>query len=231
MQRRLTVSLAAQPSSARRAGSSSRPLARESNVDYDRVPSPKPVPRRGSAQSHADSHPRNRSGLRNEILDDDETPRGNNADANDDSFGQAADYEGQEDYPDAGDDGPSLHSRGNISFTELAQDDEDSVAERDQSPVLTKGKGRAEVQESDEEEGGGMEDDIAAGLEQLEEESQYDEEEEEQNSGPSNKKHRPDGDRSRSQSDPEPPKKPPTKSRPKMTKARISMHGMSVCEG
>jgi hypothetical protein len=116
-----------------------------------------------------------------------------------------------------------------MSFTELAQnDEEESVAEDDQSPILPridKGKRRAEVQEEPgEEEDVGIEDDIAAGLQEVEEERYNDEDEED--SGPSNKKHRRDEDRSPS----EPPKKPPKKTKPKRTKtqARISMYGKQL---
>ena len=175
--RNYLASLSALPSSVRRTGSSSRPLPRDSTIDYDRVPSPRPVSRHSSVQSGRNSRPLNPSKLQMEIRVDEGVSHGPIADSGADFFspvGIGRDYEdvGYPDGDDAPDDeSPSPSSRGNISFTALAQDDEDNMLEDDMSPVSSradKGKGRAHTQDSGEEdtrmEDDRTEEDMASGL-------------------------------------------------------------------
>lgn len=223
----------AEPSSARRVGSSSRPLPRGSAVDYDQVPSPKPVPRRSSAHLGRNPLPLRPSRLRQEVRDE-EIGSGPTAESGEDIFTPIGVEESREflEYPDRDDipesDSPSPSLRGNVSFTALAQDEEDNIPEEeDQSPVSSradKGKGRADARDSDEEDNE-IEEDIAAGLQEID--NVY-EDQEENEPGPSKKTMRRDKDLSSdSGASNKRPSNHPRKAQPKREKKppRISMYG------
>ncbi|KAF8495308.1 Mif2/CENP-C like-domain-containing protein [Gautieria morchelliformis] len=215
-------------SSPGRVGSLSRPLPRASNVDYDQVPSPKPVSRHSSTHSGGKFQPRHPSRLRKEVQDDEDNDRGPTTGSGRGIFTRIGHDHENTGYPGGDDllenDSPSPSSRGNVSFTALAQEDDDKVSEEDdQSPVSSradKGKRRAEVQDFGEEDAG-IEEEIAAGLQEIED---VYEEQDEDEPGPSRKKSRIDKDLSTSDS--EPPNKPSRKVQPKRTKKkpRISMY-------
>lgn len=158
---------------------------------------------------------------------------GRPADSGEDLFnpiGIEESHEALEYYDDGGvpeNDSPSPSSRGNISFTALAQDEKDTPEEEDQSPVSSradKGKGRAEAQDSGDEDTG-IEEDIAADLQEIED---VYEDQEQDEPGPSRKKSRKNN---RLSSDSEesnnPRNKPSRKTQPKRTQKqpRISMYG------
>ncbi|KAF8511134.1 hypothetical protein BU17DRAFT_69755 [Hysterangium stoloniferum] len=163
------------PSSAKRVGSSSRPLPRGSSVDYDRIPSPKVAPRRSSLKPRSTSQPLHPSRLRNEVqLDDDEehsSPRAANKSYTNGNRSQAGamediDFSGNNVSYEHEDD-PSL-SHNNLSFTALAEEEDEPILDMDNRmsstpPRDVKGKRKQRVVESDSD----MEEEITAGMEAI----------------------------------------------------------------
>jgi centromere protein C len=168
----------ATPSNSSRAGPSSRHMPRTSDVDFDKVPSPRP---RGSIRKSVG----HTSGLGPSNLSKSVRARDLNSDSDplDNDYG-GMDNNGLDDYsPQAGGSGGrSTHHE--TSFTMMDQDDDDDD-DRDQHnghggdeegdhqsplpPPLRRDKGKeralSEVPEEVEEE---VEDDIAQGLEEVE---------------------------------------------------------------
>lgn len=191
------------------------------------MPSPKLVSSHSSARLGQSSRPFNTSRLRNEIQDDDgisRTPIANSGEAPYIPLGmshgrESPGYPDDADIPENG--SPSPSSRGNISFTALAQDVEDDIPENedDQSPVSSRAdKGKGHVRDSGDEDSE-LEEDIATGLQELDD---VFEDKEHSEPVPSNKKAR--GHRGLSPSNSEPPNKK-TRSKRANKQPRISMYG------
>ncbi|KIJ26429.1 hypothetical protein M422DRAFT_180332 [Sphaerobolus stellatus SS14] len=175
----------AAPSSARRAGSSSRPLPASSTVDYDRIPSPKPNAQRSSAKPNGGSKPKTPSGLRSQLHFEDDVELGRDAleYPMDDSFAgdtthANTDYGGEDQSFE--NDQPSM-SHSNLSFTELARDEEDNLPnmseddddEEEPAPSTSRGKQRSVQQESDGEDHP-IEDEIADVMDAIDQEPEED---------------------------------------------------------
>ncbi|RDB22191.1 Centromere protein 3 [Hypsizygus marmoreus] len=174
------------PSNLSRNGSSSRPVARTSDVDFDQVPSPRP---RGSIRKSV-GHGPGPSSLSRSIhardLEQESDPPEN-------------DYDDLENggYNDQAGGSPNQDSPQGTSFTQMDQDDDDDEQddpvgqqeydEPEQEPTppparRDKGKGRATLSEVPEEPEDEVEDEIAKGLEdvqhqQYSDDDQADEEE------------------------------------------------------
>ena len=177
------------PTTVKRVGSTSRPVARTSDVDFDRIPSPKV-----RSQSKANYGP-GPSSLSKSISRRDVEPESDSPDeaGGYDDGGQdyadmdADDGNGGLDFDDYGPQESSPSSRRTpkqTSFTQMDQDDDEEEGEEDEPPEETptknkrdKGKGRAVVEEEQEDEE--VEDDIANGLDDVEQEHYSDDEEEE----------------------------------------------------
>jgi centromere protein C len=177
------------PTTLKRVGSS-RPVARTSDVDFDRIPSPK---FRSQSKANYGPGPSNlsKSISRRDVQPESDSPDEgggyddggqNNVDMDVDDGNGAFDFD---DYGPRESSPSSRRTPKQTSFAEMSQDDDEEEGEEDEPPEETptkdkrdKGKGRAVVEEELEDEE--VENDIANGLEDVEQEHYSDDEEEEE---------------------------------------------------
>ncbi|KAF8237718.1 hypothetical protein L208DRAFT_1375521 [Tricholoma matsutake] len=175
-----------QPSTPRRTSSSSRPVTRTSDIDFDQVPSPRP--RGSSRKSVSGPGPSNLSKsyhARDLQRDQDSDPPDNDAQ----DHGGMDDNDAFEDHgqPNGGPP-PQDSPQHQTSFTQMDQDDnenegeggqgdggheqEEEEEEEHQTPLpplrRNKGKERAVLPDVPEEEEEGLEDEIARGMQDVE---------------------------------------------------------------
>ncbi|KAG6887605.1 hypothetical protein C0995_014084 [Termitomyces sp. Mi166 len=150
---------------ANRNGSSSRTVARTSDIDFDRIPSP-----RSSRKSTGPGPSRLSSSY---VAPDDDSDDNDNAP----DYGYGGDYD---DQPDGSGDHDIPQG---TSFREMDQDDDEQQEQPDEEPEETpppskrdKGKGRATLSDVPEERESEIEDEIAQSLEDVRGQTYSDEE-------------------------------------------------------
>ena len=177
---------ASTPTTLNRVRLTSRPVARTSDVDFDRIPSPKA---RSQSKANYGPGPSNlsKSISRRHVEPESDSPDEgggyddggqDNVDMDmDDGNGGFDDYGPQESSPT-----PRRRTSKQTSFTQMDQDDDEEEGEEDEPHEETptknkrdKGKGRAVVEEEQEDEE--VENDIANGLEDVEQGHYSDDEE------------------------------------------------------
>lgn len=169
----------ATPSGSYRAGSSSRPVTRTSDIDFDKVPSPRP---RGSLRkSMGNGYDAGPSTLSQSMVHHDLFPPSD--DDEDDMNGGGMD-DGFDDYGAKERGGsPEPTSPHETSFSQMDQDEDNHEEQQPDEPPQTtspveNGKRREMTPEEEQEDEPEEEDHIAQGLEDIEQEPPSDEGEE-----------------------------------------------------
>lgn len=173
-------------SSVQRAGSSSRPVAQSSDVDFDKVPSPRDSPTLSHRRSLAQSRNSGPSHLSQSTVaqDDDEEPvdfdgpdfNGGGFDSDDDdppaqSFQQSRQHSQRR---------SSAHTSRRTSFTQMDQDEdeeEEQVERMTDNEPTPRAKGKRRDSGDVPEPSHDVEDDISHGLAQVDQEQFMDEDE------------------------------------------------------
>ncbi|CAA7271041.1 unnamed protein product [Cyclocybe aegerita] len=166
------------PTTAGRNRSSGRPVARTSEVDFDEIPSPRPLASSQRTMKNGGPGPSNlsRSTRAREPESESESPDEGPGDYGGGDYGDFDDYGPQENSPEQ-------QSPRRTSFGQIEEDDEEPEEEEPkQTPKgkgrHDKGKRRAEREPSEEHEEEEVEDEIAQGLEDVGLGADTDEEEE-----------------------------------------------------
>ncbi|PCH37933.1 hypothetical protein WOLCODRAFT_161168 [Wolfiporia cocos MD-104 SS10] len=137
--------------SVQRVGSSTRPVSQSSDVDFDAVPSPRPVPRKSVGYPRPSTSSRlSKSTLRDD--DESEQEQDDGGDGGDDGFGQAGFDSDDDDVPVAPyDSSPKSQSRGQQARASGTTPRRKSFAQIEEEDEEEEDDERHEHQEPDEE--------------------------------------------------------------------------------